>query len=134
MKYQFTELRKIISCSFLVLKLFAIAESVTVLLLSINTVTSYYEYTSALDFMGIKDLLVLSTSSGVMSAQCLSIHRSWNEKFHSILLPVKLSTNTKVGKILGYVHEVSLKCSEGSQIKTDFLLPLECVGFILPDT
>lgn len=45
--------------------------------------------------------------------------------------PVKLSTNTKVGKIPGYVHEVSFKCSEGSQIKTDFLLALECVDFIL---
>lgn len=47
--------------------------------------------------------------------------------------PVKLSANTKAGKVPGYMHEVSFKCYEGSQIKIDFLLALECVGFILLD-
>lgn len=34
--------------------------------------------------------------------------------------PVKLSANTKAGKVTGYMHEVSFKCYEGSQIKIDF--------------
>lgn len=43
------------------------------------------------------------------------------------------SANTKVGKIPGGVHEVCFKCYEGSQIKTDFLVTLECMGWILLD-
>lgn len=44
---------------------------------------------------------------------------------------VVLSANTKVGKIPGCVHEVSFKCYEGSQVKTDFLVTLECMGWML---
>lgn len=59
----------------------------TALFLSVLAAISYCECSSALNFMGVKDLRVPFTSSGVTSTQRLPKHWSRNEKFHSTLLP-----------------------------------------------